>query len=966
MSPRALVRATLSLAMISVIASCGDSSTDPVLPDASDPYLMTTRAGDAVELLVQIKDSGGQPGVTGDYPPSFSLSSVPASVESAHVLAVSGIPVDPNGPFVPDMAVDYGDNTGVQKVTVTQSGGNLVRNQDGTWTQEPTSYSFSLSHTYSTATAKTYTITVLAATYGDYPSSRTLTKNISVSPNTDLYVNNFQVAPKAGFPADYSFDVSGPVGSGYDVSIDYGTGDTAHPSVASGGAVSGTYTWKNAGTYSMVITVSNGVRTKVVTKSVTVAVTYPKIEDYTAPDSVMAGEAVPFSFKLTGPGDGPYRVLIRFNDGSDDLILQLAPWTVYNGTHTYAVSGHYTIQAWASDANGLSHYPATGGVVEVHRPRPSITNLQFPQTAYVGEPIQVTFTAADPTDIPTLDYPNLFKLWAVMANPVGSGPPNMPQTYAVFAENSVDVNTTFTVDQPGDWTALVYVGSVQNGLEQVDSVRVNFTAVDLTCTAGTYRTDAGCVNAPVGTYVDQDGATQATPCPVGEYQDQTGQTSCKEAPAGTYVDIVGAAQATPCAQGTYQSQTGQTSCVPAEAGRYVDVEGATQSTPCSAGTYQPGTGAEACLKAPAGSFVSNIGSLSYEPCSAGTFSATTGSAACDDAPVGTFVANPGQTQATECAVGTYQDQTGQLSCKDAEPGYYVSIKGASQATACSAGTYQPASASSSCFDAPAGSFVSTMGSASYESCPAGTFSSSPGSASCTPAPAGSFVADAGQTQATLCTAGSYQNMEGQTSCIPAPAGRYVSADGATLATACSTGTYQPSTGSTSCLQADAGHFVATTGASAQAACALGTFQPDAGQTYCMAAPIGTYVDMVGSAVATTCPAGTSTLNVGSTSAADCISVGEIAVDHIESAIQAGTLTAASGGKSGENQFNAWVTNVQRAVRFLDGPQKQAGCVQVRNAIAKAGGNKPVVTGSSVAQVVADLQRVLTENGCTIR
>ena len=50
-------------------------------------------------------------------------------------------------------------------------------------------------------------------------------------------------------------------------------------------------------------------------------------------------------------------------------------------------------------------------------------------------------------------------------------------------------------------------------------------------------------------------------------------------------------------------------------------------------------------------------------------------------------------------------------------------------------------------------------------------------------------------------------------------------------------------------------------------------------------------------------------------------------------------------------------------RHLSGPQKQAGCVQIRNAIAKAQGARAVVGGTAVGQVVSDLQWVSQQNGC---
>ncbi len=55
------------------------------------------------------------------------------------------------------------------------------------------------------------------------------------------------------------------------------------------------------------------------------------------------------------------------------------------------------------------------------------------------------------------------------------------------------------------------------------------------------------------------GATSATPCEPGTFQDQQGQTSCQLAPVGFYVDQTGATSATACPPGTTTDGTGATS-----------------------------------------------------------------------------------------------------------------------------------------------------------------------------------------------------------------------------------------------------------------------------------------------------------------------------------------------------------------------------------------------------------------------
>ena len=97
-----------------------------------------------------------------------------------------------------------------------------------------------------------------------------------------------------------------------------------------------------------------------------------------------------------------------------------------------------------------------------------------------------------------------------------------------------------------------------------------------------YIEDRNCETCPVGHKCDWSTTPDKTPCPIGKYQDQTGQTSCETpdtghylydlnepktkgssaqtiAPTGSYVEN---AQRKLCPIGKYQDQTGQVECKP--------------------------------------------------------------------------------------------------------------------------------------------------------------------------------------------------------------------------------------------------------------------------------------------------------------------------------------------------------------------------------------------------------------------
>ena len=81
------------------------------------------------------------------------------------------------------------------------------------------------------------------------------------------------------------------------------------------------------------------------------------------------------------------------------------------------------------------------------------------------------------------------------------------------------------------------------------------------CPTGTYSVTGTtpCTPAPPGFYVDTVGATSATACPLGRFQNVAGSVACQLAPLGFYVDVVGAAAATACPPGSTTLSLGATS-----------------------------------------------------------------------------------------------------------------------------------------------------------------------------------------------------------------------------------------------------------------------------------------------------------------------------------------------------------------------------------------------------------------------
>ena len=113
------------------------------------------------------------------------------------------------------------------------------------------------------------------------------------------------------------------------------------------------------------------------------------------------------------------------------------------------------------------------------------------------------------------------------------------------------------------------------------------------CAPGTFSAtgEEPCTPAPVGTFVDVEGATEATLCPVGTFQDLEGQVSCNLSLPGTFVDVEGAASATLCPLGRFQPNAGATECLLAPIGTHVDFLGAAAAIDCPVETTTQFAGA---------------------------------------------------------------------------------------------------------------------------------------------------------------------------------------------------------------------------------------------------------------------------------------------------------------------------------------------------------------------------------------
>ena len=242
------------------------------------------------------------------------------------------------------------------------------------------------------------------------------------------------------------------------------------------------------------------------------------------------------------------------------------------------------------------------------------------------------------------------------------------------------------------------------------------------CKAGYYRgagasgLTAGdsqqlCSGADVGHYVSQSGQTTQTMCAAGTYTAQTASTSCTSADVGHYAEQ-GSSEQTRCPAGQYQDLPGQSACTPCAGDAFAAAAAAVRCLPhalcagpstvnynvpsasedrtcqCAAGHWRAGDGtglpgsAEAtfaaatehveafdyvltpllCNAAAAGSFVAAAGSVQPTACPPGQFQESAGQTACEACAVGSYAPDPGHVRCSSCEPGKFQHLGGQPDC----------------------------------------------------------------------------------------------------------------------------------------------------------------------------------------------------------------------------------------------------------------------------------------------------------------
>lgn len=174
-----------------------------------------------------------------------------------------------------------------------------------------------------------------------------------------------------------------------------------------------------------------------------------------------------------------------------------------------------------------------------------------------------------------------------------------------------------------------------------------------TCAPGTYISDTGCENCPVGFFKADRNAFSCNRCPRGKYQDIQGQTICKQ-----------------CEQGQSTAQH-RASCDDCKPGRYQNERGEDACKQCPLGKYNVNNRSTACVFCPAGYYDTNDALLRFNY-------------------------ETGRCPGMACQPGTYQDEHAKSSCKPCESGKYQDLPGSIGCKSCEYGKYQDLAGSIGC------------------------------------------------------------------------------------------------------------------------------------------------------------------------------------------------------------------------------------------------------------------------------
>ncbi|XP_033757427.1 proprotein convertase subtilisin/kexin type 5-like [Pecten maximus] len=405
------------------------------------------------------------------------------------------------------------------------------------------------------------------------------------------------------------------------------------------------------------------------------------------------------------------------------------------------------------------------------------------------------------------------------------------------------------------------------------------------CGPGNYfdTTTRTCLECPVGEYQNEYAQQSCKPCQDGTSTRSAGsssQTQCKEScPMGKYFDT-NADKCIECSIGFYQDKTRQFHCQPCASGQTTRENGSVSITACKddcpSGKELLPTGG--CVECATGSYRTQGVEIA---CNAGY--KRVGTDSCMECLIGTYQPEKWQTTCLSCGGARYRtDQNGSVSQSQffCESGYEVKNN---TCEACSKGFYKDNSLDvyGTCRPCPNNKFTQNNASTSESDC---TFYK------CGPGYKSNVAGD----DCVICPKGSYQPLSNQQSCEPCPTDQSTRQTGSTSSSQCDTycedGKERDSDGN--CVECPIGfykdnsvdlfmnctacpdHYVTANPKSGSInLCTIRNCPPgskrNADDTTCLGCPVGTFQNLPHQKDCQDCPHLQSTRRENSTAHTDC-------------------------------------------------------------------------------------------------
>ena len=395
------------------------------------------------------------------------------------------------------------------------------------------------------------------------------------------------------------------------------------------------------------------------------------------------------------------------------------------------------------------------------------------------------------------------------------------------------------------------------------------------CAPGKFTATTGCEDCPLGHYQDQSGQNSCLPCPTGTYGPDTAMLTCLPCGVGSFTNDTGRTECDKCAAGEYQDVPSSTTCKPCAAGTVTAAVGQAVCGHCPAGRYDAnpsGSARTACTSCEAGKFQTDVGTTACLDCGLGYFSANVGQVDCIECPQGKYTSSYGTVECTNCELGRYSDVIGQLMCTDCATGRFAPETGSFSCTNCPAGKIQSTMGQSECVDCENGKFIDVAGRSTCSLCLPGTYAGGVGLTACADCAPGEYTAGYGEETCTSCDAGKFQVNRGRSYCNECSAGRFSPLAHAVSCSACAPGTYTGIEGQSVCVDCEAGKYQFNAGFSACDECPAGSFTAKTRQTRCSPCTSGTYANTTGFTQCTDCNPGRYSMllgTIGPTTCSEC-------------------------------------------------------------------------------------------------